>query len=372
MKISHTSTGEGLEQLYKFSVQFFDKELLGHDAWFVIVRKVAVLTSNPVDSEEVIYEESFHINSDNASFSLQLKDLNGYGYDFSGKTIRVTLFAKCIVDDGLIFDTQHSNDLQIKYVPNDSAIQDAKSLIHPKDYVNTILNYRILATANKLYIILVVLLSIPLVFYNIIASLLGLFTSINIFPFAIDGPDVWQAIFIILGIVFAVFIWTFIKYQLKSYMTFSFKNPPSVIKHNSRIAMQELIQGKSKIALDKVTLRVVACNMENGQYTSRGDNGGTHRRTIPFNKSFRGIVLYEKLLNNIPPGMQISLFINGTCDFSKVYSHLYPPQMINRSHGIDIYWEVQLIHPTLVDQELIGKSNLFELKDFYDTSNHPD
>jgi hypothetical protein len=36
-----------------------------------------------------------------------------------------------------------------------------------------------------------------------------------------------------------------------------------------------------------------------------------------------------------------------------MYKVLYPMQMISSTHGLDIHWEVQLIHKEFIDQELI-------------------
>jgi len=362
MKIGHSSTGEGLEQFHDFTLQVLNKKILGHDARFQIIRKVIVLDSRPVNSEQIIYEEPFHLNSDSASFRVQLKDLNSY--DYSGQLIRITLIAKCIVNDGFIFDSKHSIDFQIQYEPNQHATKDAELLIQPKDDYNMLHNYRVLPTANKIYIILALILSIPLVFISLLSGLMSQFSSVHILSFINSDSAIWA---IIVGVIFAIGIWFFIGYQLKKYMTFKFKKLSGLVQQNSRIAVRDLIKGKSTIALNNITLRVVACNMEHGQYTRRD---GTRTRTVSFHNPFRGVILYEKLISNIPPKIQIDLFFNGDCDFSKVYASLYPPQMNGRSHGIDIYWEVQLIHPEFVDQELIGKNDLFEFRAFYTANNN--
>ena len=51
-------------------------------------------------------------------------------------------------------------------------------------------------------------------------------------------------------------------------------------------------------------------------------------------------------------------------DFAPVFRVLYPINAYTGSHGIRIRWEVQLIHPEYVDQELIGPGNAFEWEDF--------
>ena len=43
---------------------------------------------------------------------------------------------------------------------------------------------------------------------------------------------------------------------------------------------------------------------------------------------------------------------------------LYPPFEISNSRGLDVHWEIQLLHPEFVDQELIGPISLFAYEDF--------
>jgi hypothetical protein len=49
-----------------------------------------------------------------------------------------------------------------------------------------------------------------------------------------------------------------------------------------------------------------------------------------------------------------------------MFRALYPPQSTSRTHGLDVYWEAQLIHDELVDQELVGPVDCFAFKDFLD------
>ena len=38
--------------------------------------------------------------------------------------------------------------------------------------------------------------------------------------------------------------------------------------------------------------------------------------------------------------------------------------MIGKTHGLDIHWEIQLLHPEFVDQELVGPTGLFHYEHF--------
>jgi hypothetical protein len=50
--------------------------------------------------------------------------------------------------------------------------------------------------------------------------------------------------------------------------------------------------------------------------------------------------------------------------FDRIFNNLLPPMMISSTHGLDLYWEIQLIHNELVDQELIGKVHKLKIQDF--------
>ncbi|HMP04928.1 MAG TPA: hypothetical protein PJ982_01150, partial [Lacipirellulaceae bacterium] len=42
-----------------------------------------------------------------------------------------------------------------------------------------------------------------------------------------------------------------------------------------------------------------------------------------------------------------------------------PPLSVSKTHGVDVYWEIQLIHDKFVDQELVGDVSGLVLADFH-------
>jgi hypothetical protein len=110
-------------------------------------------------------------------------------------------------------------------------------------------------------------------------------------------------------------------------------------------------------------VRIVACNMEKGQY-KRGS--GTDERTVSFEEPIRAVMLYEKHIPFVPASMPIKTYLDDTISFDPMFSALYPPFMISDSHGMDVHWEVQLLHPRYVDHELVGKKQRFSYHDFLD------
>ena len=47
-----------------------------------------------------------------------------------------------------------------------------------------------------------------------------------------------------------------------------------------------------------------------------------------------------------------------------MFEILYPPCTTSSTHGIKVYWEVQLIHPDFVDQELVGDVEILDREGF--------
>ena len=47
-----------------------------------------------------------------------------------------------------------------------------------------------------------------------------------------------------------------------------------------------------------------------------------------------------------------------------MFAALYPLAMLGDSHGIDVRWEIQLLHADFVDQELIGPTQGLAYEDF--------
>ena len=113
--------------------------------------------------------------------------------------------------------------------------------------------------------------------------------------------------------------------------------------------------------LEAVTLRIVACNLECGQYRKRQ---GSRTVTVSFQEPVRGVVLYEKTVDRIPARFPIADYFNDRICFDPMFAALYPPAMLGSSHGVDVRWEIQLLHPEFVDQELIGPTELLAYEDF--------
>ena len=157
-------------------------------------------------------------------------------------------------------------------------------------------------------------------------------------------------------------IWLAIRAQLRKYMRIALKKNEAP-RRGMRISAADLIEGESRVPLEQITVRVVACNRECGQY-KRGS--GTKERTVSFRKTTRAVKLYEKFLAHVPAHVPLQTYLDGEIDFEPMFASLYPPLMVTGSHGVEVAWEVQLLHPKFVDQELPGPNKDLAYEDFLD------
>jgi hypothetical protein len=156
-------------------------------------------------------------------------------------------------------------------------------------------------------------------------------------------------------------IWFAIRKQLRKYMRFELHGLPAKICRGDSLRASTFLRGRARVPLENITVRMVACNMELGQY-KRGS--GTKERTVSFKEPVRAVVLYERAIRLIPAGLPVERFLDGEVAFEPMFKALYPPQMVGSKHGLALYWEVQLIHDDFIDQEVVGPIDCFPWKDF--------
>ena len=166
-------------------------------------------------------------------------------------------------------------------------------------------------------------------------------------------------------IIFTVVVWLLLVWlknsQFKTYMKVTLQQMPAITR-NTRLQISQLISGKSEVDLKNMTLRVVACNMEKGQWV-RGS--GKSRGTQDFEEPVRPIILYSEKVSRIPREQELGDHFPGEVDFGPIFKTLYPPLEISGTHGLAVYWEVQLLHDEFMDHELKGPSDRIEVTDFF-------
>lgn len=147
-------------------------------------------------------------------------------------------------------------------------------------------------------------------------------------------------------------IWLALKAQLRRYMTLKlrFVGPP---RPDTRLSADELVEGSARVPLEQIRVRVVACNRECGVYET---GSGTKKRKVTFRTPVRAVLLYDQYLAYVPANTPIASMLAGEVDFGPMFDCLWPPVTTETSHGLDVVWEVQLLHPKFVDHELPGST----------------
>ena len=130
---------------------------------------------------------------------------------------------------------------------------------------------------------------------------------------------------------------------------------------DKKYKIRDIVKWKSRVDLKNIELRIVACNMEKGQYI-RGS--GSNRRTVSFVEPIRAVSLYSKKIDFIPRNVDVWEYLDWEVSFEKMYKSLYPEQRVSETHWLTVHWEIQLLHKKFIDQELIWDANYFIYKYF--------
>jgi hypothetical protein len=85
---------------------------------------------------------------------------------------------------------------------------------------------------------------------------------------------------------------------------------------------------------------------------------------VPVRTVVPAVLLYERELRHLPAGTRIDDLLDGEIDFSPIFDALYPAHMLDARHGLDIAWQVQLIHPDLIDLAVEGPTHSLRFVDF--------
>lgn len=347
----------------RFLIEVYDPALLGRPAKFSLLRKVEVNDSRPVNaSDEPLRREIASLSTRN-EVMVAKEELQFYSYN--GSKVRISLTAELKIDDSILFDTAITQDQEIALGMKPGVTENAKEMVEPSDAFNFITNFNAIPPKNKMITAVLMMAALVVIGVN---SLIGLHDELS--------PDsaIWfydhrgskgseSPLFKSLvgsgGVGLA--IWLAIRRQLRKYMTLEIAPLPQRIKPSDSIRAASLVRGRSRVQLDDALFRVVACNFEKGQY-KRGS--GTKVRTVSFKEPTRAVVLYERRLASIPADTAVEGYLDGEVKFEPMFRSLYPPQEIGTSHGVAVHWEVQLLHPQLVDQELVGSTECFTCSDF--------
>ncbi|MEX0596138.1 MAG: hypothetical protein WD512_06520, partial [Candidatus Paceibacterota bacterium] len=335
------------DNYFQCQITIKDRSIIGHQSKIMLVREILVKDKNPVHSEEILFETNFKIDLETVSIPIPAKSLQAYSYQ--GEMIEIEIHLKIELDDGYLLDTTISSEIELN-LGIKPKITHSKELVNPKDLFNFQRNFLAIPFKNKLITIGLVIIGLILISVN---TLIGIHDQTvpesQTYFYSqrdSDGDSNSPLMNSLYGSGACGFIvWIAIRNNLRKYMTLNFINFPKVIEPRTRLRAQDIITGQSRVTLDQAILRIVACNYEKGQYI-RGS--GTKKRTVSFSHPVQGVILFEQRIPRLPAGMEINQIINGIIKFSKMFNTLYPFQMNHKSHGLDLYWEMQLTHEDFI------------------------
>ena len=327
-------------------------KMMGKKAEFKLDLASDVHDSSAVNDAKNLYAHNFTV--DRTEYQLKIPTDSFDCFTYKGTHASIVLRANLKVDDAWILkDSEVSRTAQLKLVDaRTGGGGDASAEIDPFDKVQFSKNFNALSSNRKLAFVLL----------SLFCVIAGVWGSIAIWKLRDSDEPGGAIVGIIVLIVVVCVLWVWFKNkQFKSYMKVALQPMPAITR-NTRLKISQLISWKSEVDLKNMTLRVVACNMEKGQYV-RGS--GTNRRTVSFEEPVRPIILYSEKVSRIPSGQELGGHFPGEVDFGPIFKTLYPPLEISETHGLAVYWEVQLLHDEFIDHELKGPTDRVEVTDFF-------
>lgn len=340
-----------------------DQELLRHEAELVLTLHAEVQDSRPIHAERELFRTSFRLDHPRTEVPVPESALRCYSYE--GSRIRMRVRAKVVIDDGIFFDSKAEAQQELPLPDRPAVRTNAEEMLDPKDAFDFVTNFQAIAPHRRGFVAVLLILG---------AIVLGINTWVGIhdqlspdgltyFYSHVDSDGDAQSPFfnsLALSGGAGAFLWMLIRAQLKLYMRFKLRRNRS-LRRDTVVPASALVHGVARCDLENATVRVVAANREKGQF-KRGS--GTDERTVSFSTPVRAVLLYERHLRHVPAGSPIESHLDGDVRFEPMFAALYPPLLVGSDHGIDVVWEVQLLHPELVDQELVGSSQGLRYQEF--------
>lgn len=377
MKINFSvdSKGEGppsksrkLDDHFSVSLLVPEPKLNGKSAVFTIEHSVRVKDSRPVHDSRVLFKHEFKVKSNQEkTVRVPRKILERGLFNYQGEQINVHCFGRLVVNENLIFkDPSVEEDLPSEVLKKPAVKTDADELIEPKDVFSLVKNFNAIPAANKLAFIGLLIVALPIMGLNMVIGIhdQGVPESQTWLYSHRDSDGDAQSPFLtaLMGSgTIGFLVWLRMRKHLGKYMTFRLKSRSGKISPGSKHLISDLVSGIPRADLKDVTLRIVACNLESGQYV-RGS--GSNERTVSFSSPVRGVLLYSKKVKLIPKNQPVENYFQDSISFDPMFKALYPRNKVSGTHGLDVYWEVQLLLDDFVDQELVGR-NSFRNKDFF-------
>lgn len=329
---------------------------IGRNGTVSLRARVDVKRSNGIDVNESIVEQSVRIAA--TTMQVTFASPPPQHYTFTGKHIDIRIVARLEIDDGLVFDTTLESAVS---VPSRSLHPDAErraAWIEPTDQYSLTANLRALSPGDRVLV-------------RLLLGVAGLVGGGNVVlglhdQWVPEAETVWYdhhgskgsespALKSLAGSAFlSGGLWLAIRARLRRYMRIELAPGIATPRRGRSLRMKDVVKGAARVPLERSTLRVVAANRELGRYREKS---GKETKTRSFHEPVQSVVLYEQFLAHVPAQCPLADYLPGDIDFEPVFTNLLPPFLVGDGHGIDVVWEVQLLHPEFVDQEVQGPSD---------------
>ncbi len=364
-KSARVEVVDGPEGVIRTRVRFDGDEFVGYRASLRIEEHVRVKDSRAVHDHRVVETHDFTVDGTEHVFDTPEHSLELFTYE--GRMIDLEVRAKLVVDDGVLWDTTLEEQVVRRLGRSPEVETDPKSAVDPRDAFNLVSNLAAIPLVNRVVAIGLILAGGVVLAFNTFVGVHDQVVQENEVYFYSQRDSDGETSSPFVNSLFAsgaagAAVWFGLKSQLRTYMRFQLATLHGRIDRNALLTAREMLTGRSRVDLRNTTVRIVACNMEKGQY-ERGS--GTDERTVSFSEPVRAVVLYEKTVPLIARRKPVEDYFDDPVDFAPMFDALYPPMTVSSTHGLELHWEVQLLHDDLVDQELVASTSLFDVQEFY-------
>jgi len=352
------SPGETLE----LELKILDPAIMGRQVDIEIHRQIKVRV--PGGHSKIIMQFRKFFDIQQSTHTIRIPPHNMALYTYRGKAIELTVYVHAVVDDSIFFDTTLSIPIAIdfkkKWFQN-----DASDLIKPQDRLAFFDNLFAIPTANRLRIVAMLALALLLVgtsgfvaFHDRYAMepndiIIYDFHYASDFKIAVVANLVF---FILLAIVMHILI----RKQLRGYLKLSTTRQTKKIIRGRRYRLNDFIHAKTTGPVKNLRVRIVAANIEKGQYC----RGNSTRRTTTFRTPVRAVVIYDKPLPDISGPMALDDYLNEPFDFDEMFDLLYPHFTFSKMYGLELTWRIQFLHDQYINREIKCSHQLFQFDSF--------
>jgi hypothetical protein len=282
-------------------------------------------------------------------------------YRYDGRQLRMGLRATVYVNDGILFDTTESFDLDCPWFERDCAARDVAKDVDPPDTFNFMRNLRAIPHAARIKVIAMTIVGGLVIGVNLLVGTHDQFVpESRTFFYDHSGSKGKSESPLEKALAgsgaFGLGLWFAIRAQLRRYLKLELRKP-SPIARDTRVPARDLIAGVPHVAIDFAKVRVVAYNRERGRYQQKSNK---KTETKSFSSPVRAVCLYEQDVMHLGAGAALASQLSGDIDFGRVYEELLPPLLIDPHTGIDVHWELQFLHKDFVDHEITGADDVFD------------